>query len=154
MATVNFAESAQRHWKDAETLSTLGRLGNAGQLLGFSAECGLKAFYRCFFLPPAANGDIDWDAMKRADKKKYDEYHTHVNLLCRTVAVLASSPDSSKYQSMIPSIGAFTTWSTDQRYWSDAEHTRTCATELPKWEQAAREVMAMLDAARKDGKLV
>ena len=55
---------------------------------------------------------------------------------------------------MIPSIGAFATWTTDQRYWSDAEHTRTCATELPKWEQAAREVMAMLDAARKDGKLV
>jgi hypothetical protein len=152
MAVVNFAESARRHWKDTEVLSAQGRFGNAGQLLGFSAECGLKAIYRCLFLPAAANGDIDWDSIKHADKKKHDKYHAHVNFLCKTVAVLASSPDSSTYQSMIPSIGAFMTWSINQRYWSDAEHARIAAAELPQWEQAAREVMVMLDAAQKDGK--
>ncbi|MGO8692824.1 MAG: hypothetical protein ACLQMF_04035 [Rectinemataceae bacterium] len=152
MAVVDFAESARRHWKDAETLSTEGRFANAGQLLGFSAECGLKALYRCLsLLPQATDGDIDWSSLGNPEKAKYKK---HIDVLCQTAGILGSSPASSSYQSMIPSIGVFTTWSTDQRYWSDTEHTRTCATELPKWEQAAREVMSMLDAARKDGKLI
>ena len=152
MAVVDFAESARRHWKDAETLGTQGRLANAGQLLGFSAECGLKALYRCLsLLPQATDGDIDWSSLGKPEKAKYQE---HIDILCQTAGILGSSPDSSTYQSMIPSIGVFTTWSTDQRYWSDAEHTRTCATDLPKWKQAASEVMSMLDAARKDGKLI
>ena len=43
MTPVNFVHAHIRHWKDAEILSGCGRLANADQLYGFSAECGLKA---------------------------------------------------------------------------------------------------------------
>jgi hypothetical protein len=154
MAVVSFEESAVRHWKDAESLKVLGRFGNAGQLLGFSAECGLKALYRCLgILPPGMNGDVDWDAFKLADEKKWKKYHAHVDKLCQTTGILSASPESARYAAMIQTITSFSTWSIDQRYSADVEHERLGRTDLPKWETAAREVQMMLDQARKDGKI-
>lgn len=148
MAQVSFRESALRHWKDSRTLAASGEVANVGQLLGFSAECGLKAMYRCFFLPSSPDGDIDWDSLTPADKTRY---RRHIDVLCSTASVLSDSPATAKYASMIPSMGNFATWSTNQRYWSDSEHVATCKAWLPGWETAVREVLAMLDEARKDG---
>lgn len=150
MAEVNFKESAQRHWKDAQNLKALGETANVGQLLGFSAECGLKALYQSFLLPCGTNGDIDWGSMPKPEK---DKYRVHIDKLCSTSSVIAASPTMAKYASLIPSINDFASWHTDQRYWSDVEHSRTCVLEIPKWENAAQEVLKMLDAAKQDGVL-
>jgi hypothetical protein len=40
---VNFYESSKRHYVDVVLLQNNDRLPNAGQLYGFSAECGVKA---------------------------------------------------------------------------------------------------------------
>src|SRR5579864_7426529 len=40
---VDFLGSARRHMHDAGLLETNSRRANSGQLLGFAAECGLKA---------------------------------------------------------------------------------------------------------------
>jgi len=148
MAQVSFRESAIRHWNDSRTLAASGEVANVGQLLGFSAECGLKALYRYFLLPPSPDGNIEWKSLSKAD---YNRYHKHIDVLCSTVSVLANSPTTAKYASMIPSIANFTTWHTDQRYWSDAEHVATCKARLPGWEAAVNEVLGVLDEARKDG---
>lgn len=39
----DYAESAVRHYADAKRLKDGGRLDNAGQLMGFAAECAIKA---------------------------------------------------------------------------------------------------------------
>ncbi len=72
-------------------------------------------------------------------------------MLYSTVATLANSPGAAKYVQMIPSIANFSSWNTEQRYWSEAEHAATCAALIPRWEIAAKEVLAMVTAAQIDG---
>lgn len=40
---VNYAAAARRHLSDGRILQGQGRHANAGQLFGFSVECGIKA---------------------------------------------------------------------------------------------------------------
>lgn len=148
MPDVNFRESAIRHWNDSRTLSAVGELANVGQLLGFSAECGLKALYRCFFLSAHIDGDIDWNSLSKVDRTRY---RVHIDKLCATVSSLPDSPALAKYISLIPSITNFTSWHADQRYWSDVDNAATCTASIPGWEIATREVLAMIAEAQKDG---
>jgi hypothetical protein len=149
MAQVNFREAALRHWIDALLLKNQGSLANTGQHLGFSAECGVKAIYRALsLLPSTPDGDIDWSILPQSDKAKYRK---HIDIISQTVSIMNASPITAKYLALIPSIGRFSAWSTDQRYWADAEHVQSSAPNIPDWEKAAAEVLFMLDEARKDG---
>jgi len=38
----DYQSAAVRHYEDAKSLQNLGRLDNAGHLIGFSAECAIK----------------------------------------------------------------------------------------------------------------
>lgn len=151
MAQVNFREAALRHWKDALLLKKQGSLANIGQHFGFSAECGVKAIYRALsILPSTPDGDIDWKNIGKNDPNR-DKYKKHIDKISQTVSIMNASPITAKYLALIPSIGRFSVWSTDQRYWADAEHVRSSAPNIPDWEKAAAEVLFMLDEARKDG---
>lgn len=39
---VDFRHAANRHYRDGNLLMANGRQANAGQLYGFTAECGIK----------------------------------------------------------------------------------------------------------------
>ncbi len=45
----DYANSALRHYNDAELLAGSGRYDNAGHLIGFAAECALKKAAQPFF---------------------------------------------------------------------------------------------------------
>jgi hypothetical protein len=53
----NYAQSAIRHFQDAESLAASGRYDDAGHLIGLAAECALKHGARGFTRP--ANSEID-----------------------------------------------------------------------------------------------
>lgn len=53
---VDFVDAHRRHWADAELLFDHERLGNADQLYGFSAECGLKAVMTGLGMPLDPSG--------------------------------------------------------------------------------------------------
>lgn len=40
--TENYQQAALRHLSDTEALAKIGRIGNAGYLIGYTAECALK----------------------------------------------------------------------------------------------------------------
>ena len=55
---VDYVESARRHRQDAQILMEADRQANAGQLLGFSVECGLKALLIACGVEPDPEGSV------------------------------------------------------------------------------------------------
>ena len=147
--TIDFPMSAKRHWHDADLLERNGRAGNAGQLYGFSAECGLKALLIALGYPCDLDGS--------PQKKKHlpfglPEIRKHINELVGVVGDIqnyANGRSGAKYTALFPNISNFANWSTDHRYWVDTAIPNS----LPAWKAAAKEVMGMLDAAFLDGVL-
>lgn len=54
---------------------------------------------------------------------------------------------ASKYLAMIPSIGNFSDWKTDHRYYVDS----ALPSSVTAWQKAAHEIMQMLNEALLDG---
>lgn len=147
---VNFAEAARRHLQDAEKLYNDGRHGNAGQLFGFAAECGLKAMLIACKVPAEPDGDLPRSG---PDGRKYPLREHVSRLKDRIVQYGHLIPDgaaATRYMANLPGLVHFNNWSIDHRYW--------CATALPlasvaDWRAAAIEVGSMLDQAKQDGVL-
>ena len=140
---VDFKEAAKRHFSDAEHLLAEGREPNAGQLFGFTAECGLKALLVAHGLPTEPNGDIV--------RKPNTGYRAHVPSLSQAIATLTIFPDgraATKYVSMLTELAHFDDWNVDHRYWTASI---VPLTSLPAWRSAATQVALMLDTATVDG---
>lgn len=143
---IDFHGAAMRHYSDAEFLREDRRGANAGQLYGFVAECGIKALLVASGLPVEADGDIKKGAKKATDFRK------HVNELVSQINMAHSFLEGrtmAGYLAHIPDIVEFCNWSTDHRYYDEAQIPPS----LEKWRTAALQVMKMLDVAKSDGKL-
>lgn len=140
---VDFKAAALRHFVDAELLAKEGRAPNAGQLYGFTAECGLKALLVAHGLPTEATGDI---------RRKPDTgIRKHMPTLAQAASTLTVFPDgrgATRYVSMLTDLAHFNDWSIEHRYWMESVLP---AGSFAKWREAARQVGAMLDAATVDG---
>ena len=135
---VDFSGASRRHYRDAELLMDNSRVPNAGQLLGFAAECGIKALL-------IAHG-LQTDS-KTGDIKEKGPYRTHINALINNVQTSPSSRGYSKYLGMLPNLRAFVDWDTKHRYWDES----SIPSSHTDWQKAAKEVMEMLDQAKLDG---
>jgi hypothetical protein len=144
--TVDYIASARRHLMDAHILLAEQRQANAGQLLGFSVECGLKALLLACGIVPDADGGIP------ATKKKSDSFREHMPMLnSKILSVGHLIPDgqrSSHYYAMLSNINALADWSTDYRYYKESAMPFTS---VSNWELAALEIDEMLDQAISDG---
>jgi hypothetical protein len=101
---LDFYDSAQRHWGDANYLLSKTRLPNADQLFGLSAECALKAI----MLPlgmPMKNG-------RPADGKK----HGHINVLWDEFITFANGKGQAHYAAALGTTNPFVNWDVGQRY--------------------------------------
>jgi hypothetical protein len=151
--TVDYIASARRHLKDARILLAEQRQANAGQLLGFSVECGLKALLLACGIVPDADGGIP-AARQAPDGKVYKKssYREHMPMLNSKIVSLGNLlPDGQRaihYHAMLPSINCMTDWSVDQRYWKD-EAVKSHW--VQNWQLAANEINLMLDHAIVDG---
>ncbi len=149
-ATADFPLAAKRHWHDADLLEKNGRAGNAGQLYGFSAECGIKALLVSLGYPTETDGSPVWKPPAGVPKIR-----EHVQKLVNTIGDIRNyahnvqGRNGAKYTALIPNITNFSDWATDHRYWADADIPNS----LPGWKVAAKEVMGMLDSASLDGVL-
>lgn len=140
---VDYKAAARRHLADASTLMRANRAPNAGQLLGFSVECGLKAL----LVATGAPVDEDGNILKRSG------FREHLPKLATLISAIETLPDGRLWgslQAQMPSLIALQDWHVDHRYWRESA--------LPlaswsAWELAAREVDAMLDQATADGVL-
>ena len=118
------------------------RYANAGQLYGFTAECGIKwlLVWKGYPSDPVT-GEI-------VEKKK--KFRAHIHELIKNIHMLSTFLEgrgASKYLAMIPSIGNFSDWKTDHRYYVDS----ALPSSLTDWQTAAREIMQMLNEAILDG---
>ncbi|MDR1962160.1 MAG: hypothetical protein LBQ50_00060 [Planctomycetaceae bacterium] len=129
----NFFEASRRHFSDAEYLQNDNRLPNAGQLYGFSAECGIKALIE-----------------KTGAKPTKDHAHQLVNLL-PTLQIEAQGRLSAQYLAKIDQkkFNAWGTWHTDQRY--EAEKDISQMKDFNDWYASAKNVSEVLEEGRIDG---
>ena len=141
-AAVDYAAAARRHLVDGRLLQQHERLANAGQLFGFSVECGLKALLLVCGVPADAEGGIPGG----------HKFRTHMPVLKDRIEANGQLvPDgalSARYWALLPGIGNLGDWSVDHRYWRESELPLGS---IPRWESAAGEINDMLDQAREDG---
>lgn len=136
---VNFFYAAKRHYNDAELLLNHKREANAGHLYGVASECGVKQLLVMHGLPtdPTTGELID----------NTRQYRVHIDKLINSMNVFLSGRGAARYTAMVPSIGCFTNWKVDHRYYTDS----AVPASIPDWRKAAEEVMRMLFQAELDG---
>ncbi|MBK6725902.1 MAG: hypothetical protein IPG63_01370 [Xanthomonadales bacterium] len=130
-------------------LLTSARLGNAGQLYGIAAECGVKAILVACGVPADSDGSIDrpGGVKGKAFKEHFPKLHDAVLNLAHTI------PDgrtAATYLATMPHLACFFDWSVDHRFWRDAVLPTASVT---NWQAAAGEVMTALDMATENGVL-
>ena len=140
--SINFQEAARRHFYDAELLLVHhGRTAGAGQLYGFAAECGIKSLLVWQGYPTdAVTGDI----------RKGQTLRAHIHQIAANINLLQThlqGRGATRYLALMPSIGNFSDWTTDHRYFAASELPPSAAA----WRSAAGEVLKMLDQTRLDG---
>lgn len=142
---VDFHQAAKRHFYDAEILMDHNRKATAGHLYGFTAECGVKSLLVWKGYPTnQLSGEI-------CEKKK--RFRAHIHELIKNINMLHTFLDGRgavKYLAMIPSIGNFSDWKTDHRYYIDSALPPSAS----KWREASREILRMLDEVTLDGETI
>jgi hypothetical protein len=142
---VAYVNAARRHLADAETLFTQGREANAGQLYGFTAECGLKAMLLACGVPEDSDGGIPRD-------KKATTFRLHMPELTGRIAshgrLIPDGKAATRYMAMVPDLMNFQGWIIDHRYWHDRVQPLG---NVPQWRLAAQQVGVMLDELNLDG---
>ncbi|HRD91908.1 MAG TPA: hypothetical protein PLR37_16470 [Candidatus Accumulibacter phosphatis] len=133
---VDYAGCARRHFKDADKLHQSGGHANAGQLYGFSVECGLKALLIQSGTPADAEGGIA------------GEFKEHMPRLAQMIAAMTTLPDgrsASALLAAVPHLGKMRDWKIEHRYWKVAALPRQS---LPNWAAAAQEMVNHLDVVK------
>ena len=139
---VDYVASARRHFDDANLLLQQGREANAGQLLGFTMECGLKALLVACGVPPDADGSVPSSG----------KFRQHMPTLEDRISVyghlIPDGPKAQIYLAKIPRRVQFHDWKVDHRYF---RKSALPLASLSTWLGAAKEMNEMLDQAKIDG---
>lgn len=148
-SSVNYLESARRHFHDAGTLLGSSRPANAGQLFGIAAECGIKAILVASKVPVDTEGSID--RLPGVKGKGFKEHWPHLGqALTDLVGAIPDSRTAATYLSELSNLAHFSDWRIEHRYWRDAALPLAS---VARWQAAAGEVMLVLDQAKEDGVL-
>jgi hypothetical protein len=138
---VDYLGASRRHLKDGTYLNSDNRNANAGQLFGFSIECGLKALVVASGAKTTPAGDL----------VSRDPYRTHLPNLSQLFLATTALPDGrqmNSFQAQMPGLAALGNWSIDHRYWSESAMPLGS---IANWSIAAKEVGKMLDNAIQTG---
>lgn len=132
----DFVDAHQRHWEDGNLLCDHDRWANAAYLLGFSAECGLKAAMQVLKWMPL-------DAMGTPRERKHRQ---HIQAIWPLFADLASDQFGARY-GLAPG-NPFHDWSHHDRY---ANRGHVGPEEVHRYRKATREVVRIMRLAEVDG---
>lgn len=142
---VDYVASARRHLKDASILKAAGRQANAGQLFGFSVECGLKAA----LVATKAQVDPDGNLLGKKQGGQWREHMPKLGKLIMDATVLPDGRPASVLQSSLPHLSTLADWHTDHRYFRMS--AIPLAALLADWELAALETDQLLDDMKVKG---
>jgi len=140
--SVDYVAAARRHLKDAHILMHANRQANAGQLLGFTVECGLKALLLACGVSQAPDGSVPQNSGFRKHMPMLNDH------IVSSGSLIPDGQRSAHYRAMVPNVRALSDWSVDHRY---SRETVLPLTSIPQWELAALEMNEMLDQAIVDG---
>ena len=135
----DFADAHRRHWEDAELLFEHHRWGNADQLYGLSAECGLKALM--VKLGMAVHPD---------DKPMEAKYRRHLPSLWSVFRTFMAGRGGEWYLARLPSGEPFRGWSIHDRYASSRHFSQPVAA---AHQSAARALRILIHLAALHGRL-
>lgn len=148
---VNYVAAARRHLNDGRLLLEQGRRANAGQLFGFSIECGLKALLLASGVAQGTDGGI---AGQDPNTGKRHPLRTHMPSLSANIDthghLIRDGSQMTRYMAMLPSLQHGRDWDVNHRYWDES---RIPLSSVPGWQQAAVEANDMLDQVQLDGVL-
>ena len=147
--SVSYKESAKRHFDDAVHLESTGglSLGNSSQLLGISAECGLKAVLVGLGVPTKPGRGVK-------DTKKFG----HLPTLGQEFVAFAHGNAGAKYISFLTStttsqpLDSFASWSVHARYHNNSWHgSNVSAAVVARQRTDAQRCLQTLQQAILDG---
>lgn len=134
----DYVDAHCRHWEDGNLLRNHRRWANAAYLLGFSAECGLKAVMQA----------LGWMRLDDAGKPAESKHRKHIQAIWPLFADLARGAPGAKYK--IDLGNPFRDWSHHDRY-SNRNHA--CPDVVSRYRDATKDVGRIVDLARLDGTL-
>lgn len=128
-----FLDSAVRHWHDAELLMTERRYANADHLVGFAAECAIKAAL------------CDWDEHLHEGKLR-KLFHEHINELWGVARVHGNQKRFAKLMAVLKQPNPFDDWTVDQRYARDGAISKETA---KRHQEKAKVILAAVEITGK-----
>lgn len=131
----DYLDAHKRHWEDAELLMASGRLANADQLFGLSAECGIKAL--AVILKMKFEKD-DWPNRQ--------EYRGHADKIWGRFQTF----DEGRLRYPLPEENPFSDWKIDHRY---ANRNEFKEEHVAAHQSGAKEVQSLIEKAERDGLL-
>jgi len=110
---VDYDDSANRHWEDADYLFADNRLANADQLFGLSAECALKTIMERCVMTLRLDGAPQDIRHKIHINKLWDEFQTFAN----NITNVKYANNAMKYAKIaLANPNPFHDWDIAQRY--------------------------------------
>ena len=135
----NFADAHRRHWENAELIFEHDRWGNAGQLYGLSAECGLKAVMGALGMAVRPDGSPEERENRRHFPDLWSVFRTFVE-----------GRGGEWYLARLPVGEPFGNWSIHDRYAATRHFSRPIAA---AHQSAAGAVRLLIQRAILDGRL-
>ena len=137
---LDFLDAHKRHWEDAQLLEGNGRLPNADQLYGVSAECGLKRLMIYFGMTLVA------DSLTGIDKPADIKNMVHADKIWSRYQSHLSGTLASRYT--LPQSNPFFDWNVNQRY----AHTKNFdSSRLANHRKGAELVKGLIKQADNEG---
>lgn len=136
----DFRDAADRHFGDADLLSSNNHVANADHLFGLSAECALKAVMLGLGMHLKPNG-----------APTETRHKVHINKLWPEFSTFALGRKGTKYATAIdPTANPFNDYDVDQRYSHRSDITDAT---LNGHKTGAETAMKVLITAKLDGVL-
>lgn len=133
---IDYGDSADRHWRDAQLLREGRRTNNADQLYGLAAECALKAIMVRLGAPSTPAGDLSTRT-----------HREHIDRLWPEFQSFAAGRTGARYLSLVGKLEEpFFDWRVEQRYASQSWHLS--GSSLETHAKAARACLTALQRAR------
>lgn len=135
--STDFRDAARRHLDDAELLLNDGRIPNADQLFGLSAECSLKAVMVALGM-----------ATDSAGTPQDRGHKVHMPDQWAAFQSFASGRLASRYLEPLDTHNPFVDWDVEQRYWAGSAIQRAST---QNHHQAALQCIESLERLIADG---
>lgn len=132
----DFVDAHRRHWEDANLLYDHDRWANAAYLLGFSAECGLKAAMQV----------LKWMPVDAVGTPRKGRHRQHIQAIWPLFAGLACDQAGARYG--LASGNPFHDWSHHDRY---ANRGHVSPEVVRRYRDATRDVARIMRLATVDG---